>query len=132
VVIDSSEIYLSLTGNHAKGSFGETPLGEELFRMNAETGEVMWRYSGGMIIHSSIAIADGEIYFAEDRAPSDASLAKGRLVNRNGTDQFLVSLDLFEGTKKWEKQPPGHNRQKPCFRCGTMSQSAKECHFTDA
>ena len=32
VVIDSSEIYLSLTGNHAKGSFGEPPLGEELFR----------------------------------------------------------------------------------------------------
>ena len=57
-----------------------------------------------MVIHSSIAIADGEIYFAEDRAPSDASLKKGRLVNRNGTDQYLVSLDLFDGTKKWEKQ----------------------------
>ncbi len=82
----------------------EQVIAEELFRMNPETGEVLWRHSGGMVIHSSIAIADGEIYFAEDRAPSDASLKKGRLVNRNGTDQYLVSLDLFDGTKKWEKQ----------------------------
>ena len=82
----------------------EQVVAEELFRMNPETGEVLWRHTGGLVIHSSIAIADGEIYFAEDRVPSDASLAKGRLVDRNGTDQYLVSLDLFEGTKRWEKQ----------------------------
>ena len=81
----------------------EQVLGEELFRMNPETGEEVWRHSEGLIIHSSLAIDDGEIYFAEDRAPSKASLEKGRLVDRNGTDQHLVSLDLYEGTKRWEK-----------------------------
>ncbi len=82
----------------------EQVLGEELFRMNPETGEEIWRHSEGLIIHSSLAIDEGEIYFAEERAPSNASLEKGRLVDRNGTDQHLVAIDLFDGTKKWEKQ----------------------------
>ena len=30
-------------------------------------------------------------------------------------------------TKKWERKPPAHNRQKPCFRCGKTSHTAEEC-----
>jgi outer membrane protein assembly factor BamB len=82
----------------------EQVLGEELFRMDPQTGETLWRHAEGVVIHSSIAISEGELYFAEDRAPSQVSLNKGRLVDRNGTDQHLVSLDLFDGTKKWEKK----------------------------
>ena len=35
-------------------------------------------------------------------------------------------------TKKWERKPPAHNRQKPCFRCGKTSHTAEECRFKDA
>ncbi len=77
---------------------------DSLFAMDKETGHCNWTYESGVIINSTITIADDRISFVESRNPN----VKQAQARRIGTpelwdDQYLVTLDLKTGDLVWEK-----------------------------
>ncbi|MFT5095549.1 MAG: hypothetical protein ACI93T_004396, partial [Porticoccaceae bacterium] len=77
---------------------------DRLFARNLEDGSESWSWSKGVILNSSITIADGRVYFVESRHPEVRSSEDRRLGSPEfWQQQFLVSLDANTGSKLWEK-----------------------------
>jgi outer membrane protein assembly factor BamB len=77
---------------------------DRLFARNLEDGSEAWSWSNGVILNSSITIADGKVYFVESRHPDVTSSEDRRLGSPEfWQQQFLVSLDATTGSKLWEK-----------------------------
>ncbi len=74
-----------------------------LFALDRQTGQPQWDYRGGVVIQSTITIADGRVYFVESRNPAALESKEGRLIEEIRTEQFLVALDLETGNKVWEQ-----------------------------
>lgn len=79
---------------------------DRLFSLDPESGARRWTYQGGVILNSTITMADGMILFLESRNPAAAAAAGSRLPHEILTDQYLVALDLRTGKRLWEK---GHD-----------------------
>ncbi len=86
------------------GAEAQPVVGSELFALRTPEMGSAWTYRGGQIVHPTITLLDGRVYFVEDRAPHPKTVATGRLVGQTGTDQYLVALELDTGNKVWEKQ----------------------------
>ncbi len=77
---------------------------ENLFALDQQTGRKMWRYTGGMIINSTISIAGDRIFFLESRHPKVKASDSHRIgMPELWQDQYLVALDLAQGSQVWEK-----------------------------
>ena len=77
---------------------------DRLFARHLEDGSEAWSWSNGVILNSSITIADGRVYFVESRHPDVTSSEERRLGSLEFWEQqFLVSLDATTGSKLWEK-----------------------------
>lgn len=77
---------------------------DKLFARNVEDGSEAWSWSKGVILNSSITIADGRVYFVECRHPDVVSSHERRLGTPEAwQQQFLVSLDASTGSKLWER-----------------------------
>ena len=77
---------------------------DRLFARSVEDGSEAWGWSSGVILNSSITIADGRVYFVECRHPEIQASDKRRLGQAEAwQQQFLVSLDATTGSKLWEK-----------------------------
>ncbi|HPO16312.1 MAG TPA: PQQ-binding-like beta-propeller repeat protein [Candidatus Hydrogenedentes bacterium] len=76
---------------------------DALFALDTETGSPRWSYSDGIIINSTITIADDTAYFAECRTPA-VKAEDGRRLDPEGLweGMFLVALDRDTGAKRWE------------------------------
>ncbi|TWU14044.1 Outer membrane protein assembly factor BamB [Symmachiella macrocystis] len=74
-----------------------------LFALDRNTGAAQWNYQGGVIINSTLTVADGRVYFVESRNPAALDSNAGRLVDEVQTGQFLVAVDLQTGEKLWEQ-----------------------------
>lgn len=90
---------------------------DRLFALDPSTGKVLWQYEGPGIPHPSISIAQGRIFFVEDRVltteerraalhdkldgmkPKDAERAM-----KSAALRFAVCLDATTGRKIWEKR----------------------------
>ena len=81
------------------------PIGSDrLFARNVEGGTEAWDWSNGVILNSSITIADGRIYFVECRHPDVVNSPDRRSGSpKVWQQQFLVSLDAVTGSKLWER-----------------------------
>lgn len=79
---------------------------DRLFSLDPETGARQWTYAGGVILNSTLTIADGMILFLESRNPKALAAAGSRLTHEQLSDQYLVALDLRTGKQLWEK---GHD-----------------------
>ena len=77
-------------------------LGHELFAL--ENGKLLWQRRQGLIVHPTIAVHEAHVYFVEDRKPSAASRARGRLTSMDGNHQYLVALDLRSGKELWSQR----------------------------
>jgi len=74
-----------------------------LFAANPTTGQQIWQREKGVIINSSIAIGDGQIYFAECRNPDILSKPERRIGSDNlWKNLYLVALDVKTGHPLWE------------------------------
>jgi len=92
-----------------------------IFAMDPETGKVLWRYKGDRIIHSTISIGDGKIFF-NDRTISDEQKRRAReyrkeLIRKGIYEEgeekdvedsdidvrIVVALNAVTGKKLWEK-----------------------------
>ena len=77
---------------------------DNLFAMDPETGTPIWTYTQGVIINSTIAIADGCVYFVECRNATvlaDETRRIGR--TELWADQYLVALDAATGDVLYER-----------------------------
>jgi len=76
---------------------------DSLFSFNRHTGKREWNYKGGLVMNSTITIADGVVYFVESRNPDAGKLSTSRLAPATLNKQHLVALDLTSGRKLWER-----------------------------
>jgi outer membrane protein assembly factor BamB len=77
---------------------------DDLFAMASESGEVKWRYRGGVVINSTIGVAGGKVLFVECRHPEVAALATSRIKSvKLWENQHLVALDARTGDKLWDQ-----------------------------
>lgn len=76
---------------------------DSLFAVDRHRGAVQWTYRNGVIINSTIAVADGRVYFIESRSPAARNATTNRLFEEVQTDQHLVALDLASGEVYWEE-----------------------------
>lgn len=101
-------------GSHYLGDEGEWYEGSEkkdtarvsgdyLFVLDRHTGSQQWLYQGGSIIHSTITIADGTVFFIESRSEAAKASDTGRLLEEVQSDQHLVAIDLATGAVRWQR-----------------------------
>lgn len=85
---------------------------DELFAYHKDAPRLAWRHRKGVILNSTITIADGVIYFIESRSELAAKATSGRLLKEVSDKQFMVALDAATGAPKWEKPVnlPGFDR----------------------
>jgi outer membrane protein assembly factor BamB len=86
------------------GAEAEAVLGSSMFAVHPDSGKMLWSYTGGQIVHPTITVDEETIYFVEDRKPSSASLAKGRLASQDGKNQFLVAIERKTGNRIWARR----------------------------
>jgi outer membrane protein assembly factor BamB len=78
---------------------------DRVFAKSVEDGTTLWsKQAEGVVLNSTITIADGKVFFVECRH-SDVVKADERRVFRAELwqQQFLVALDASTGSKLWEK-----------------------------
>ncbi|MBN8248333.1 MAG: PQQ-binding-like beta-propeller repeat protein, partial [Verrucomicrobia bacterium] len=76
---------------------------DRIFAVDPESGARRWTYEGGVVLNSTLTIADGMILFLESRSPEARAAAGSRVPHEHLTDQHLVALDLATGRPLWEK-----------------------------
>lgn len=78
--------------------------GERLFARSVDDGSLMWEYQSGKIIHTSIAIGDGTVYFVESRFEGLKGSKNSQIESEDlWKDQFLVALDAKTGKTVWQR-----------------------------
>lgn len=81
---------------------------DNLFARDAVTGTENWVYANGLILHPTVAIGNGKVYFLESR---NAAAMQGNVRNlpmaslMASSGLWMVCLDLATGQKVWETQP---------------------------
>ena len=96
------------------GQGTEKVCSDDLFALASESGELKWRYRGGVVINSTIGIAGGKVLFVECRHPEVAALATSRIGSpKLWENQYLVALDARTGDKLWD-QADRHRRWDRC------------------
>ena len=89
-----------------EGDFREMISSDYIFSLNRYSGKKLWSYRHGVIFNSTIAVADGFVYFVESRNNKVVSDIDGRM----RVDDFckgktyVIKLDQKTGKKVWEKE----------------------------
>jgi len=77
---------------------------DNLFSLEVDSGKQQWTYNGGLILNSTITIAERRVYFVECRhAKVIASDSRRVGMPELWQDQFLVALDLATGRPLWQR-----------------------------
>jgi outer membrane protein assembly factor BamB len=79
----------------------------DLFCLGKTDGRLLWRYTNGVIINTTLAIGGGRVYFVDSRNPVLAAQATGRISSSALWQQNnLVALDAATGQVLWEQPFP--------------------------
>ncbi|MFV2069746.1 MAG: LamG-like jellyroll fold domain-containing protein, partial [Pirellulales bacterium] len=99
-------LYVGDNGEWYEG-FGDEHIGRvmsrRLFALDRHTGQLLWKYEQGLVMNSTVTIADNLVSFVESRDPSAQQHASRRLVDEVLRDQHLVALDLTSGRVRWQR-----------------------------
>jgi outer membrane protein assembly factor BamB len=93
-------------------------ISDYLFAMNKISGKTLWKYADGIIINTTITVADGHMYFIETHSPKALADKVGRMPVKtlfNGGDQYLVSLDMQTGQTVYKKKIDVSNFEEPVY-----------------
>ncbi len=107
--VKSGAVYTNFWGGESwydakSGAGTEKICSDDLFAVASGSGELKWRYCGGVVINSTIAIANGRVLFVECRHPEVKALTTSRIGSpKLWEDQYLVALDAPTGHKLWEQ-----------------------------
>ncbi|MCH2181498.1 MAG: PQQ-binding-like beta-propeller repeat protein [Mariniblastus sp.] len=74
--------------------------GDLLFALDASSGETAWKYPG-LVLHPTITVMDGRLYFIEDRTPEHVQGATRRISIDENQQHELVCLEMETGKKLW-------------------------------
>ncbi|MCP4092635.1 MAG: PQQ-binding-like beta-propeller repeat protein [Planctomycetes bacterium] len=79
--------------------------GDGIFALKRDSGAKAWERHQGLIIHSTITIADGAVTFLENRNAELISTNERRVgSDLLWQDLYMVSLDLQTGNLLWERE----------------------------
>jgi hypothetical protein len=77
---------------------------DDLFAVALPDGGGRWRYRGGVILNSTIALTSNEVVFVECRNPEVQALTTSRIGSlKLWENQYLVALNAQTGEKRWEQ-----------------------------
>jgi outer membrane protein assembly factor BamB/SAM-dependent methyltransferase len=78
---------------------------DRVFAKSIEDGTTLWsKQAAGVVLNSTITIADGKVFFVECRHPDVVKSDERRIVRAEiWQQQFLVAMDVSTGSKLWEK-----------------------------
>lgn len=88
--------------------------GDQFFSIDVETGETQWAYDG-LILHPTITIMDGAVYFVEDKTPAHQAADRRRISLDKGQQHELVCLDVTSGEKRWSQPLPSFAGHLACL-----------------
>lgn len=77
-------------------------IGTPLFALDRHTGELLWKYDGGVVFHTTVCIEKEIIYFVRDPKPDAATLRSGRIVTVK-EESALTAIDLETGKERWSR-----------------------------
>lgn len=76
---------------------------DSVFARAKSDGSLVWEYEGGVVINSTITVAEERLYFVESRNESVKQAQPRRVGSKElWDDQYLVALNLKTGEKEWE------------------------------
>jgi outer membrane protein assembly factor BamB len=77
---------------------------ENIFACEKSPGRPRWTYSKGVILNSTITVADDSVFFVECRHPKVLASPSRRVgMPELWQQQFLVALDVTSGRVKWQR-----------------------------
>ena len=76
---------------------------DSFFALDAYDGSTQWLYDRGIVMNSTVTIADGRVFFIESQSDTARNAESGRLLKELMEDQVLVALDATTGDIVWEK-----------------------------
>ena len=106
-VVQASAIYTRWWGaskwfDSTGGEDTHVVAGDQMFSLNAETGDLNWQYDG-LILHPTITILDDRIHFIESKTPEHLEGDVRRLSLDAEQHHELVCLDGATGQELWRK-----------------------------
>jgi outer membrane protein assembly factor BamB len=106
---DATYTHVGLRGDYEIqwGDFKRMVTGDYLFCLDRHTGEVLWTYRKGVVIHPAVAVGEGRVFFVESRAPKALADDDGKItLDVLLEDASVVALDLRSGEQIW-RRPAG-------------------------
>ena len=73
---------------------------EYLFALDRHTGEELWRYDGGVVVNSTIAVLEDSVHFVESRDVTLKPNLSGRLADLP-SDVGITTISLSTGDEQW-------------------------------
>ncbi len=89
-----------------------------LFAVEKGGGRVLWKYQGGLVLNTTLAVGDGRMYFIETYSPKALSDKLGRMPVKtlfDGGEQFLVALDTRSGATLFKTKLDVTNFEEPVY-----------------
>jgi outer membrane protein assembly factor BamB len=89
-----------------------------VFGINKNTGKPLWQYKDGLIVNTTITVADGRMYFVETHSPKALADKIGRMPVKtlfDGGEKFLVALDMKTGRIVYKKKINVSNFEEPVY-----------------
>lgn len=89
-----------------------------LFGLDITSGNTLWNYKNGVIANTTITLGDGRVYFVETTNPKAVTNELGRMPLKtmlDGGEQFLVALNMENGTIIYRNKIDMRNYQEPIF-----------------
>lgn len=107
--------YLAVSDGKLYGSLASKNKARSLFAFDIASGKLLWEREAKEILHPSISIADGKLYFVDD--PAAASSARQTLISQldrmqpasaekvlqNSAMRTVICLDAATGGTLWER-----------------------------
>ncbi len=76
---------------------------KNLFARDRHSGELIWSYTQGVIMNSTITASEELVWFIESRSSAAKEAESSRLFSEVLQDQYLVAIELGTGKVRWEK-----------------------------
>ncbi|MBC8404603.1 MAG: PQQ-binding-like beta-propeller repeat protein [Planctomycetes bacterium] len=87
-----------------EGSATEKVCSDSLFAHDLTQNQLRWKYQNGLILNTTITIADQRVYFLENRSPELQEQATRRFAGTGLFDDLhMVALDLQTGDVVWQR-----------------------------
>ena len=81
-------------------------------------GRLLWKYQGGLVLNTTLAIGDGRMYFVETYSPKALADKLGCMPVKtlfDGGEQYLVALDTQTGRTAFKTKLDVTNFEEPVY-----------------